>query len=289
MKTYILKDVGTIDLTVALPAYSARDIIWLAFESLSRQQKLDFNWELIVMEEDGLSLELLKTYKFPNCNRITYIHVEKSDGEFGDRYLLLEKWKYMANIAKSQIYVMHAADCYSSPYRLYIHYQHFKNKDCYYSCQPKEYFYNILSNKFLLYDGWEFQKTLSDVNFMTVCSPNMATRTQDVQTIPIVNKNKGIDGYIIRYIQEKNKIDFNKYKYIYTDEEIMKDNYAMSLDTDGLNTISVSRKKFYQQQDKIKWYIASTDTRFKSYIKLNIPNDILERLIALHKKITLKI
>ena len=46
-------------MTVALPMYRCRSIGWLALESLCNQVDIDFEWELIIMEEAGVNAGVL--------------------------------------------------------------------------------------------------------------------------------------------------------------------------------------------------------------------------------------
>ena len=174
----------------------------------------------------------------------------------------------MAKIAdeNSKVFVKHAVDCYSPPKRLYIHYKHFKNDMCYYSTQPKGYFYNINIDKWMLYDGYkrepvswnkffneqiEINKTIK----VTSCHLNMALRTNIMKKInlPTIPKNRGIDGYILKNICNIIKIRPEQTKIVFTDDEIDKNNWKYSLDTDGYNNIS-SRDMFYFKK-KVHWYI----------------------------------
>jgi len=268
-----------VEMTVALPALNARKIIWLALESLKNQININFAWELIVFEEEGISKKIVQSYKglLPGCVRIIYKIITKEDALYKiedikknkctSYYTLLEKWINMAKIAdnNSKIFVKHAVDCYSSPKRLYIHYEHFKNDMCYYSTQPKGYFYNINQDKWLLYNGYKLEpikwneygerklKYLND-NFkddknikVRGCHLNMATRTELVKKLSF-SKNplrSGIDSYLLSEICKIIKKRPEEEKIIFTDDEIDKDNWKYSLDTDGNNNISHFRKDLY--------------------------------------------
>ena len=268
-----------VEMTVALPALNADKIIWLALESLKNQININFAWELIVFEEEGISKKIVQSYKglLPGCVRIIYKIITKEDALYKiedikknkctSYYTLLEKWINMAKIAdnNSKIFVKHAVDCYSSPKRLYIHYEHFKNDMCYYSTQPKGYFYNINQDKWLLYNGYKLEpikwneygerklKYLND-NFkddknikVRGCHLNMATRTELVKKLSF-SKNplrSGIDSYLLSEICKIIKKRPEEEKIIFTDDEIDKDNWKYSLDTDGNNNISHFRKDLY--------------------------------------------
>jgi len=289
-----------IEVTVALPALNANKIIWLALESLKNQTDINFAWELICFEEGGRSREIIKSYidKLPGCVRIIHKCIDKEDAHYTETqikqnkctsyYTLLEKWIDIAKDAdkNSKIFVKHACDCYSSPNRLYIHYEHFKNDNCYYSTQPKGYFYNIKTNEWLLYDGakrepiiWE---QLGKPKFNNIdikirgCHLNMALRTKLMKKIPLsVNpKRRGLDGYILYNLVKLIEKRPEEEKIIFCDDEIDKNNWKYTLDTDGLNNIS-NRGKFYKKYNKkTGWYIPTKNNK----VEIIIPDYILDRL-----------
>ena len=259
-----------IEMTVALPAFNCEKIIWLALESLKNQTDINFAWELICFEEFGKSRDVIKSYigQLPGCARIVHRNIDPTEGVYkkSGRYTLLEKWINIANIAdnNSKIYVKHACDDYSSPKRLYIHYKHFEIPACHYSTQPKGYFYNILTEKFFLYDGMKREKS------KIVASPhlNMALRTAIMKKIslPVIPIFKYIDAYIFKAIVNIIKINPNKTKMIFCDDEVDKDNWKYSLATDGYNIISLSRRDWYVKSKK-PWIIPCKDP-----VGLNVPD-----------------
>ena len=294
-------------MTVAMPALNADKIIWLALESLKNQTNINFQGELIIMEEYGISNSIIKQYygKLPNCIRIIHRYIDpKKDGIHGNykpiirnnkkiqvtgTYPLIWKWLNIGILAapNSKIFVLHATDCYSPPKRLYIHYQHFLNKECIFSSQPKGLFYNIKNKKTLLYHDdslLNFRKT----------HLNMALRTEHLNKY-VTKKtklfNKGIDGHIIRCI-----LDNLNYKYLTEkshlfDNSIDPNNWKYSLDTDGFNNISLKRSSIYDSIDypnKIKKYIGNHYVVWKSYNNINhnmnnyIPKYIIDKLYVLY-------
>lgn len=258
-----------IELTVALPALNAEKIIYLALESLKNQKDIEFNWELIIMEENGKSVNIAKKYIniLPKCVKILYLAINK-------KILLLNKWKKIAQLAddNSKIFVLHAADCYSPPKRLSIHYEHFKNKDCYFSTQVKGLFYNIINDKKIFYDGNISEKG----KYIEGNHLNMAAQMIDIRRIPIKSITNGIDTYIRRYIKSKNKLA-NK-KYIFTDDEIDKENWKYSLDTDGCNNISIARRKNYYKPRKPFVDYGRKEKFGYISVKSYIPNHIINFL-----------
>jgi len=297
-----------IEMTVALPALNAKKIIWLALESLKNQINVDFGWELIVFEENGISKDIVQSYKglLPNCVKIIYKTLYEIDGYYNNNilksnnfptyYTLLEKWINIAKIAdkNSKIFVKHAVDCYSPPNRLNIHYQHFKNKDCYYSTQSKGYFYNIKDNKYFLYDGIQIEpynwknyakkndyilsdRSINKLFSFRSCHLNMALRIDNIINLKLPNNpiKSGIDGYIIFSLFKSLNLHPEDKKIIWNDSEIDKDNWYKSLDTDGYNNISLERKKYYDMKIPTSPHCIPTH---KSNVKLDIPEYIMERL-----------
>ena len=297
-----------IKMTVALPALNAKKIIWLALESLKNQINVDFGWELIVFEENGISKDIVQSYKglLPNCVKIIYKTLYPIDAYYDNNilksnnfptyYTLLEKWINIAKIAdkNSKIFVKHAVDCYSPPNRLNIHYQHFKNKDCYYSTQSKGYFYNIKDDKYFLYNGIQIEpynwkryakqhnynlqdRSINKSFSFRSCHLNMALRIDNIINLKLPNNpiKSGIDGYIIFSLFRSLNLHPEDKKIIWNDSEVDQNNWYKSLDTDGYNNISLKRKKYYDMKIPKSPHCIPTH---KSNVKLDIPEYIMERL-----------
>ena len=260
-----------VELTVALPSLNSEKIIWLALESLRRQTDIDFGWELLIWEEYGKSKEIVESFigQLPNCQRVKFkaldpIKVGHQKGEYKGRILLLDKWVWMAREASitSKIYVLHATDCYSSPKRLHIHYHHFQNKDCYLSTQPKGLFYNILTEEKILYNGnWAYGKK---------AHLNMAYRTSFMRSIPeSVELPRYIDSYLYDYFSNEFNLTRDN---IFYDATTCPDNWKYSIDTDGYNCISLSRRQFYT---KITLPFVKYDESYEDYIPKEVRDFLL--------------
>ena len=308
-----------IELTVGLPILKGEKIVWLALESLKNQINTDdFAWELIVIEEFGLSSNIVKEFcgKMPDCARVLFIDASQYMGYYPREWMvgkksnitLLEKWITMANMAdkKSRILVKQAADCYSSSNRLNIHYQHFKNKDCYYSTQLKGYFYNIHNEKYFLYNGEKIEpfnwykcalkfknkpiwqnSIMKKANWNSLiyfnknmkyrsCHLNMALDINIVKqlTMPKEPRLKSIDTFMIICVFLMVNKNLGKYRIVYTDDEIDKDNWKYSLDTDGYNNISLSRKNSYEIPS-VRGHCIPIE---KNDIELDVPKYIMDKL-----------
>lgn len=244
-------NLNKVSITVALPAFNATKIIWLALESLVNQKiKPHVYWELIICEEYGESRNIVNKYiaklKRVNCVRLHYIYIyPNKEGFLANQgiYLLLEKWVRVAKTSSpsSYIYVLMACDIYAHPHRLMVHYNHFQNKDCIISTQPIGPFYNINNRKIFIYDGTILSKTKAR-------HLNMAFRLEYIKHIRIINKRRSIDTYIQNEIILQLKNKFNNKNNIYYDTS---DNWKYGFDTDGMNNISKTRKQFYNTPEPI--------------------------------------
>ena len=297
-------EINKIVMTVALPALNAEKIIWLALESLKNQKNVNFKWELICMEEWGIARKIFASYagKLPNCARMVHYNINPvaeskyRGGEFKDKYLLIDKWRNIAKMASknSKIYVMHAIDCYSPPKRLSIHFNHFKNPACFFSTQRKGIFYNIFTEDKMVYNGANFDgpykiiKSTYRNNFYSYNHLNMALRVDDMKRIKPLKRNRKIDRYILTCIAQLNNIDFIKKKHIFIDEEVDPNNWKYSLDTDGYNNISSSRRGIYsdlklpfKKKNIIVWELLNDKFRRENnYISIEsyIPAYVLKKL-----------
>lgn len=107
----------SIDITVAVPSWDSKDILWLQLESLCRQET-QYNWELIVCEEQLKNFageSYIKKYtdrlSKAGCVRILYIPLN-------DHIPLSRKWSLIASKASGISYLLTAADNYSPSNRL---------------------------------------------------------------------------------------------------------------------------------------------------------------------------
>lgn len=253
-----------IQMTVALPAYKAERIIWLALESLKNQQEIDFGWELIIWEEFGSSQEIVKSFcgQLPMCQLIRYHALSK-------RIPLMHKWAKIAqqSNSESKILVMHAADDYSPPKRLMIHHRHLTtNPKCFLSYQDKGMFYHLQTGKQMLY-CWPNR----------IINLNMAYDLTYFRQIPKTSLRQGIDGYIRKEI---NKIINGLDLISLNDSDQDPENWKHSLCTDGANTISLSRRKVYSGIKRKPWQSYEAAQTKYGYTELSdyLPPDVIKFL-----------
>ena len=117
---------NNIILTVLLPMFRAKEIAWVAMDSLSRQVVGDgIKWELIIAEESSLvqkshdvfGEEMVASYtkklKSAGCVRVKYYSLNR-------HMRLARKWKFLAAKASSssRYCLLQASDIYSQPERV---------------------------------------------------------------------------------------------------------------------------------------------------------------------------
>lgn len=108
------------------------------------------------------------------------------------------------------------------------------------------------------------------------CHLNMALDINIVKqiTMPVSPRLIGIDTFMIICIFLIANKDLGKQKVVYMDNEIDKDNWKYSLDTDGYNSISLSRKTYYERVSKLGHGIPKNNDD----VELNIPRYIIDKL-----------
>jgi hypothetical protein len=105
-------------ITVALPTWNNRKIIWLALEGLCRQ-KTDVEWELIVMEcfspnivgEGWIREHYGRRLADAGCQKIKYLFNH-------NRLPLSAKWREMGKLARGVYFTLQGSDDYPHPERL---------------------------------------------------------------------------------------------------------------------------------------------------------------------------
>ena len=239
-------------MTVAMPCYNGKKIGWLSMESLCRQENVNFHWELIVCEEEHinmLGMDFFNRYK----DRLAKV------GCVSVKYLALKEWVNLPTKWKvigkemhqnSKIFVLKAVDCYSQPNRLRETHDQFKEKDLDWLDYDKGYFYSFEHDKTIMYNGGA--KTNLD----------MAMNARHARRLPMMQRNKGIDGAIYNFIKTRCKV-MKKFT--------IKGNRGAGVDTDGYNNISKKRVSFY---DSIRCPFVASDKQIEEIL----PSDIVERI-----------
>lgn len=244
-----------IQLTVALPIWNSKTIAWLAMEGLCRQ-KVNFKWELFIMEEqiDEFGIDEVSKYTdrlvASGCISIRYMAIQY-------RVPLCQKWKSMAvkRSASSRAFLLQAADDYPDENRLQRTFD--KIKEGYDWVQHRRgYMYGIKYKKVIEFDQKTFGPGCKTGFYIGISTKNL--------NLPDSFLYSGIDNWLYRSLQPQ--------KVFWFDEELIG-----AVGTDGLNNISILRRRNYMNPERP--FVTTNKT-----IDQIVPADIAERL----KKIAIK-
>lgn len=253
-------------LTVALPLWKARDIAWLALESLCNQRDITFHWELIVLEEEehNFGHERLEEYKqrlhAVGCTRIIHLSL-------GKWMPLPQKWKHIQGRASesSEYFLLQAADCYAHPWRL-VDTVHLFDMGADWVNASKGIFYHIGEDRALAFDS-------NYPGYPTKQGLNMACRMRLLDNYPDDHRRSGVDGFLwLLCLKNKGSDLVTKWT---------PNHWQTGFDTHGLNNISAGRQGYFDSVDPPFFKL---DENFERYI----PSYVMERLRSLRPLVTTK-
>jgi hypothetical protein len=209
-----------IELSVMLPMYRCKYIGWLSLTSLCRQKDIDFEWELIVAEEQDDLYHGLEGWEecleSAGCTRILYMPLDKHIS-LGEKYYKLIR----ATSSTSKSIVLQDADVYAYPTRLKQTYEVFKDPG------SPEWFKN---DKCIFYDI--YTEHVAPYTY-TNKSPQgcWISMSRDRAYSHIVNqvKVRGLNKWLYRVLSPKEVV---------TSEE----GWKYGLHTHGFNNISIKRR-----------------------------------------------
>lgn len=245
-----------IKLSVALPVFNSKRIAWLAMESLCRQNNIDFEWELIIAEEQDENrfgskafLSYSERLAEVGCVRIKYIKLQ-------NWIPLGQKWKLLGQSCSdtSKAFLLQAVDCYSEPNRLKTTHDLIMYHECDWVQNKKGLFYNLRTKKHILYDDTQMNQR---------CGLNMATKTEYIKALLDNDRRAIVDGWLYSNIKPKKPFSITT-----------GDDWMYGVDTHGLNNISIKREKFF---NKIEPPFVKTNLEIKNLL----PKDIVDRLNSL--------
>lgn len=226
--------------TVALPLWQSEQIAWLALESLCRQKKCDFAWELIVLEDEDDDKKIGQVTVDRYLDRLSAVGCTKVVYETMPGHpLLAEKWLRAANLASpsSEVFFIQGGDDFTHPHRVanaVAAFQADNELDWYQS--PRGYFYDLCTNKTLLYD-YDIIPNLPQPREGHIKNPialEKSTRTTYVRQITRPPVGRIVDAWVFFGVQEvlghtpKVKLDADPIA-------------ETSVFTSGLNSISLDR------------------------------------------------
>jgi len=241
-----------IHLTAALPTWENKNIIWLQLESLCRQET-EFNWELIVCEEQTknmLGKEALMKYEprlaKAGCKQIKYIPLE-------NKIPLSLKWVKIANEAEGDSFALCASDDCSPPNR--FQFSHEKLSEGYnWFDLKKTLFLNLIDFTSATYINQSKENT-----GVTMCTKTAVVKNLEGPPWP----SSGIDGWM----RTNGKTEpFFQYQ-----------ENLLGLETDGANKINFDRRNHYPDKKVRKRYVCPYFPP-EQKIEEILPKEIITRL-----------
>lgn len=251
-----------IEFSVRMPMFRVKYIAWLALESLCRQKGINFEWELIMAEEqignEIFGKEKVDKYiprlKAVGCKRVHYIPLKAWIPLAQKMCLLVE------NCSKESKYVaFQSADYYSSPGILAAQYSAFKrnpNID-WFTSRPWTVFYDI-------------QTGISKMVRNGAKGSGRACKLKYARLIAPTTRRKGCDKWFYNNIVAIVKSKENRVLREYIDTE----QWRYAFNVHGFHNCTLSRGGRMRSGHK-KFREVSFDW------KKNIPVDILERVDSL--------
>lgn len=269
-KTTILlgdKKNDKIVLSVVLPLFRAKNIAWVSLESLIRQEGVNFEWELIVIEEQfenffGLD-EILK-YKNQletiGCVSIKYISLNKWIPLSAKWYFLIQE-----SCDTSEMIAFCAADMYQSKHRLAKQYKILKSTNKNWYKISENIVYDLGSNSHVIFTVPEEKYDSCSV----MASKNL------VKNLPLVCIKKHVDSWLHNTLL---KVGLD---YFYDDESELKND---TINVNGINNLSFDRdERIIKIEPPLK--------KCCEDLKNHIPEDIVNKFeltinyVNHHKKI----
>jgi len=225
-----------------MPLYRAGGIAWLALEGLCRQEDIDFEWELLVIEEfgcEGIGEAALRAYEprlaAVGCRvPITYISLS-------EWIPLSQKWYQLAELADSNGFLLIAGDDYPNPKRLAETKKIFTTTDAEWVQTPVGYFYDIETDALSIWD-YNLSQPMNfaglGVTRMHPCGLEKAIQTNLLKNLSESDLMRGVDGWLYlevsRYLERDPKVVWNRSK-----------SWRKGIFTDGFNNLSI-RSHLYE-------------------------------------------
>ncbi len=207
-------------LTVAVPVWNNKEIAWLCIESLRRQKEVDFEWELIIFEEEQdqqLGHQYFNDLAPVDMRYMT--HQQKQS--------LGRKWYAMINAAHpdSEGVVFCDADDYCHPYVLRDTLDAFRSGYDWF-CHADGYFYDFNTGKIIQYSSRKRPGI------------RLSARMDIAKKLPDKVRPRLIHAWFNAHMKPQNML-FSQ-----------TDHWEKGLFTNGHNSISKSRDRYFEKPVK---------------------------------------
>lgn len=263
-----------IKLSMGLPFFRSKYIGWAALESLCRQEAVDFEWELIVLEEhkdEAMGEKEILSYtsrlQDVGCTRIEYHALDKW-------VPLAVKLKRIINLfGDTEIAIWNPDDYYAPPKLLNTAYNVLTEKSSidWFSI-PKTIFYNIADGKTLIYDVWATKQRRKDD------STGRAFRTPLLKAASnyFDNRLAVCDGMVRETYKKALGRPINMY-FDYTN------NWKYGLNIKGLNNVSKGQSRWF---NNIRSPLFECNVELDKHIPADVLNKLLEckKFLSKHKR-----
>jgi len=212
-----------IEMSVVMPLYRAKFIGWLAFESLIRQKGIDFEWELIIMQEkndEAMAYTTIANYidglREKGCVKVVFQSLK-------DWIPLATKIVQLTNLCSpdSRIWTHVIADYYSPPLRLKTCYDAFKESIDWYR-----------TSKLLHYDIRTEELVVRRVSERGASCK--AVRMELAKQVEVSKLRKGIDGWFHRACSRINRRPLVEFIDC-------TDNWKYGFNTHGFHNLTIER------------------------------------------------
>ena len=251
------KYVSNIKVTVALPTWENKDIIWLQLESLCRQET-QYIWELVVCEDVTPNMagkEMILSYsdrlKEAGCARISYIPIpikkeicSETEKVIEFRTPLSKKWWIIAHASLGSSFLLTASDDYSPPNRIEITHTILESGYNWFEI-GEALFFNL--NTFV---------TASYTNEIPKTGVLIATKTNLVKNMSSPWPKKFVDNWLFTKIGKIKRYRFN--------------GLLKCLFTDGANKISKTRRNLYKEKGNYKRYFKNPTQKVEDILESHI-------------------
>jgi hypothetical protein len=252
-------DPGYPTLSIVLPLFRAGDIAWFHLESLTRQKEVDFDWELIIIEEDfenPFGWNNICQYKpklrLVRCKKIKYFSLDKWIPLSAKWYFLFQETS-----PNSKIVCASAADTYSPPLRLKKQLKIFADKGYDWYKLDKHVVFDIETQKHALF---QVQPGRTD-GLCRTFSRDLAL------TLPLKYKKKHVDSWTYKNLNPQN---------VFVDESTL---WRTAVNVNGLNNLSMHRKDALTKMKHPHYKTCCGD------IKNHLPLDVVDKLKKCKEKI----
>lgn len=262
-------------LSFIMPWFRAKALGWLPLEALCRQENIDFDWELIIMEEkieNPFGLNNIKNYterlKEVGCSKITYISLN-------DWIPLSCKWYYLINSCydKSKIVAMNSHDIYFPKNRLHKQYYKLIHSDYNWYKTAGNIVYDIKTD---LHARYEYTNSSRPDTLLTTAKKSLLDK------LPLFYKKRGIDSHRYKYLKPH-------LNYYYDTDKEWKNKIV---NVNGLNNLTLDRSV---RINKLKPPFFKLNTKLSDHlpydiaIKLKDSKQYLNNHIELRKNSNIKL